>query len=216
MGTGFLISDDLVLTCYHVVKPYMAKSDHRFLSVCFDSYNDHKELKVGVIVKWDIPFSEPSVGDQVGSDDLPDVSQLDFAILRLDSSVGRERGSFSLNETRQLPQVGDPILIAGHPGPTAPLQRLKFSMAAPGYVGVNANETRLIYKTSTLKGSSGSPVFDRKFRLIGLHHNRGEEGAKFYQNNRGIPISKIIDFLSESKWADTREISKLLKENDFP
>ena len=169
----------------------------------------NSELRIAIDADWDIPCSEPSVADQRGTDQLPAAGQLDFAILRLDSSVGHNRGSFSLDETRLLPRVGDPIMIADHPGPTFPLQRLKFSMAAPGYVGVNANETRMIYKTSTSKGSSVPPVFDRKFRLIGLHHNRGEQGDQFFKNNRGIPIGKIVSYLRESRWNDVREIADL-------
>lgn len=83
-------------------------------------------------------------------------------------------------------------------------------MAAPGFESINENQTRMIYKTSTLKGSSGSPVFDRQFRLIALHHNRGEEGDKFFKNNRGIPVAKIVSQLRESKWKDIPENVALL------
>ncbi|WP_404309154.1 trypsin-like serine peptidase [Neorhodopirellula lusitana] len=211
LGTGFLIADDLVLTCQHVVKHFLEEADREYLSVCFDKTRDTAELIVKVDPTWDIPFSKPSVGDELGTDEPPDPTELDFAILKLSTQVGGERGSFSLHDTRRLPLVGDPILIAGHPGPNAPLQRLKFSMAAPGYVGLNKNDTRMIYKTSTLKGSSGSPVFNRKFQLIGLHHNRGEEGETHYQNNRGIPISKIVDYLRQSHWKDVQRMEDLLE-----
>ena len=33
-----------------------------------------------------------------------------------------------------------------------------------------ADATRLIYETDTLPGSSGSPVFNDQWQLVGLHH----------------------------------------------
>ncbi len=208
MGTGFLIAADLVLTCHHVVQDFLRKSERKFLSVCFDAAGDDKKVIVSVDPNWDIPNSEPSESDRQGTDTLPGPDQLDFAILKLQSNVGQQRGAFSITETSRLPRVGDRILIAGHPGPNRPLQPLKFSMP-DAFIGVNENETRMIYKTSTLKGSSGSPVFDRKYRLIGLHHNRGEEGETFFKNNRGIPVAQIVSHLRESKWRDAPEIVAL-------
>ncbi|MCD0460695.1 trypsin-like serine peptidase [Roseiconus lacunae] len=210
LGTGFLIAKDLILTCHHVVDSFIEESDREYLSVCFDQSKNTNEMIVGVDPEWDIPHSKPSVADELGTDDPPAPDELDFAILKLSKEIEKERGIFSLHDTKRLPLEGDPILIAGHPGPNAPLQHLKFSMASPGFVGLNDNETRMIYKTSTLKGSSGSPVFNRKFQLIGLHHNRGEQGEKYYQNNRGIPVVKIVSHLQESKWKSTPEIVALL------
>ncbi|QDT10783.1 trypsin-like serine peptidase [Planctomycetes bacterium K23_9] len=212
-GTGFLIADDLVLTCHHVVKDYLAKSDREFLSVCFDAVGETEEAIIPVDPSWDIPNSEPSESDERGTDTLPGVDQLDFAILKLNTSVGEQRGAFSITETRRLPRAGNRILIAGHPGPNAPLQPLMFSMP-DDYIGENENGTRMIYKTSTLKGSSGSPVFDRKYRLIGLHHNRGEEGETFFKNNRGVPTAKIASYLKTSRWNDLEEIRALLGLNE--
>jgi hypothetical protein len=58
---------------------------------------------------------------------------------------------------------------------------------------------KLHYKTATEGGSSGSPVFDREWMLIGLHHAGGEQMPKLngepgtYEANEGIWISAICD-----------------------
>lgn len=212
-GTGFLISDQLVLTCYHVIETCIPKQKRKYLSVSFDNGSDGEEGKhevVKVDPQWDIPFATHSERDEKDFALDPEPEKLDFAILKLSKAVS-DRGHFLLSEDVPLPEIGEPTLMAGHPGPNRPLQPLRFSMAAPGFDGTNDNGTRLIYKHSSEKGSSGSPVVDRKCRLFGLHHNRGEKEGSFFRNNRGIPIARIIDALMKSEWANVEEVADLLK-----
>jgi endonuclease G len=54
------------------------------------------------------------------------------------------------------------------------------------------------YTSDTQPGSSGSPVFNNRWRLIALHHSAGEEsppGSGTFLNNEAIRIDKIIDFI---------------------
>ncbi len=201
-GTGFLIGEDLVLTCFHVIESGTSGKPHAVtnIEVEFD-FLDHgtrPTTPYALISDWVIPISKYSVQDltEPPGDSEPDA--LDYAVLKLAKAAGKdiidglERGYFDIG-TQKMPPIGTPILIAGHPGPED-LQPLSFSMAAPGYEGLSPSKTRIIYKTSTEHGSSGSPVFDHNFNVIGLHHNRGEinaANAEHYANNRGIPIHLI-------------------------
>ncbi len=72
--------------------------------------------------------------------------------------------------------------------------------------GVTADPVRMHYKTPTLGGSSGSPVFDfNDYALLGVHHRglpdmprlRGREGA--YAANEGIWIESIRAAIAESE-----------------
>lgn len=206
-GTGFLISNQLVLTCYHVIEACFPGKKRKYISVAFD--DDNIETTIKVDPEWDIPFAKYSDRDNLNSTLDPEPENLDFAILKLANSAG-DRGCFELDDSVPLPEIGEPTLMAGHPGPGRPLQPLRFSMAAPGFAGTTKNEARLIYRHSSEKGSSGSPVVDRKCRLFGLHHNRGKEGDTFYHDNRGIPIVKIIEFIKDSQWSGVEELAKLL------
>jgi V8-like Glu-specific endopeptidase len=63
---------------------------------------------------------------------------------------------------------------------------------------LDADDLRLHYRTPTLGGSSGSPVFNRAWELIALHHAglthmpqlNGQHGT--YPANEGIWIDRII------------------------
>jgi hypothetical protein len=124
---------------------------------------------------------------------LPD--QLDCTVARLDRPPG-----FPLEAcypiAARLPNKGDRVLIIGHPS-GGPLQ-----------LSINDNELldyddpptrRLHYRTPTEGGSSGSPVFNQLWQLVGLHHAAGDEVARLngqtgsYQANEGIAIALIVE-----------------------
>ena len=66
----------------------------------------------------------------------------------------------------------------------------------------NTNDRVVQYLTDTLKGSSGSPVFNSDWDVIALHHSGGGSRpgepalpAGFKSRNEGIYINRIVDFV---------------------
>ncbi len=59
-----------------------------------------------------------------------------------------------------------------------------------------ANATKLQYVTSTMPGSSGSPVFNDKWEVVGLHREGGwlpeEDNSFTYYRNEGATIHAIV------------------------
>jgi V8-like Glu-specific endopeptidase len=86
--------------------------------------------------------------------------------------------------------AGDRVNIIQHPG-GGPKQLAFFHN-----VVAFADDSRIQYLTDTLPGSSGSPVFDKDWRLVGLHHSGGwlpEPGSKqTYYRNEGININVVL------------------------
>ena len=58
-------------------------------------------------------------------------------------------------------------------------------------------ETRVTHTTNTMKGSSGSPCFDRELRLSALHR-AGPDGVL----NQGVPVAAILDDLEQKGLKD--------------
>jgi V8-like Glu-specific endopeptidase len=69
---------------------------------------------------------------------------------------------------------------------------------------VFAGEGRLQYLTDTQPGSSGSPVFDLEWNLVGLHHSGGwipepgGDGSTTWFRNEGILIDRILATLGSA------------------
>lgn len=220
LGTGFLVAPDLVMTCYHVVQGYLDETvSAAQVGVLFDyrrgpngdQPTEDPAAWVGIDGDWTVPFAPYSTAD-ITLEGEPADDELDYAILKLRVAVGHEppgdgsepRGWIDMTQDAALPAPREPILIVQHPGvPGAkpPAQQpLQIAFATPGFVGPIPNGTRVAYKPSTLPGSSGSPVFDRTFAAVALHHNRGQidpAAVNLVHDNRGIPLERIRAHLDD-------------------
>jgi hypothetical protein len=221
-GTGFLVGPDLVLTCYHVVEDLITKrvlpSD---AAVKFDYRKtsrgeappNYSANWISLAEGWEIPHSRYSSAD-FDEPGLPKPNELDFALLKLSRSAGTQppdneeliRGWIDLSTDPPTPTGLDSLMIVQHPQNEhrpPPQLPLKIAIATPGFEQANDNGTRWIYLNSTLRGSSGSPVFDRTYRAVALHQKSGKpNGPDLAENNRGIPLAKIRSALP----ADVRQL----------
>lgn len=82
-------------------------------------------------------------------------------------------------------QVGG-IAIMQHPKGDP----MKLALGFPADLRVNAPGNRLRYSVPTLPGSSGSPVFDTDWRLLGLHHS-GDPTKIDPSYNQAVPVHRI-------------------------
>jgi len=89
--------------------------------------------------------------------------------------------------------------IIGHPSGTDQIM-----LSISDNLLLDADDTRLHYRTPTERGSSGSPVFDHEWNLIALHHSglhdmprlHGKPGT--YPANEGIWIDRVIAALEQA------------------
>jgi endonuclease G len=104
----------------------------------------------------------------------------------------------------------EPVRIVGHPE-GRPMQ---LSIASPGGVRLTPPKNRVRYATNTESGSSGSPVFNKDWRIVALHHAAGPTPTPGDFNmssgdfNQGIPMSLILEDL-RTKLAGTEELRSL-------
>lgn len=82
------------------------------------------------------------------------------------------------------------IYVIGHP------QGGALSISLYDNLLLDCNETFVHYRSPTQRGSSGSPVFNKDWELVALHHagdaeTRKLDGSGTYQANEGIQIEKI-------------------------
>ena len=183
-GTGFLISPDVVITNYHVMKDAIAGA----------------VSPTSVILRFDYKTDVSGTTVQSGSEfklasdwliDSSPANELDYALLRVEGPPGEmpvagqqdapARGW--LTPAMHTFTQGEPLFIIQHP------KAESLAVSAGGFISRRSYPQRIVHSVSTLPGSSGSPCFTSDWRLVALH-NAGSAGG-----NEAIPFSAILDSL---------------------
>jgi hypothetical protein len=207
VGTGFLVASDLVLTNHHVVAPLLEGAvSPRDVRLRFDFKRGRDGFSVPegrvypLASNWRVGESPPDPVDSEAEpkSGLPDPDHLDYALLRTDGAPGKEvvgerpRGFVAIPRSPVSLKSGTPLVILQHPKG----EPMKMALDPQALLKVNGNETRVYYRTNTMKGSSGSPCFNLRWELLALHHGTDPQTRATY--NEGIPISTLRAHLEKT------------------
>lgn len=125
--------------------------------------------------------------------------QLDTAVLELGTPIDGVTESDACSIAPHLPTAAnkDRIYIIGHPAG----RTLSYSLQDNLLLGCKS--PKLHYRTPTEPGSSGSPLFDASWRLIGIHHAGDRnmprlDGNGTYSANEGISIHAVREAIATS------------------
>ncbi|MBA3534603.1 MAG: trypsin-like peptidase domain-containing protein [Ardenticatenales bacterium] len=176
LGSGFLIPNNLLITNNHVIGD---AAQARAAKVQFNYQKTVEGL--------DAPSEELSLlPDEVFATSASD----DWTVVRVQGNPNMRWGALPLAPAD--PKLEDRVNIIQHPG--GGYKQISSYHNVIAYVG----NGRIQYLTDTLPGSSGSPVFDQQWRLVGLHHSGGhlpEPGSislQTFWRNEGIHINTVI------------------------
>ncbi len=179
-GTGFMAAPNLVVTNHHVVTS--------------------ADLLEGVNVKFNYQENfrgeaEPTKVFDAKAGGLFHANQtLDYAVFEVEGAPGAEWGFLPM-APRNI-TVGERINIIQHP--YGQPKQITIQNNFVEFVGGNV----LQYVTATNPGSSGSPVLNDSWQVVGLHHAGGNipepTTGQFYNRNEGILISKILADLPDA------------------
>ena len=175
-GTGFRIGSDLVLTNWHVLN----RDDRPRVRV--EAWFDSSGKEGGAELLGDL---ETIRGDKTH----------DWAVIRLRGAMPDVASApiLRLDEAEE-PVLNEPAYIIQHPGGGP--KRLAFVRNQVFFVNAQVVQ----YLTDTQQGSSGSPVFNARCRLLAIHHMGGAPQEKIgkapLKKNEGIRISVILNGLA--------------------
>jgi len=175
-GTGFLTPGEIVVTNNHVVPTIEAAR----LAVVQFNYQGTVEGLSAPVEEFAL---DPDSFFRTSKED-------DWTAVRIKGTPSARWGVLELAPAKIA--KGDHVNIVQHAG-GGPKQ-IAFAANVVVFVG----EGRVQYLTDTLPGSSGSPVFDTGWNVVGLHHSGGwltEPKASVkttYYRNEGIAIDRII------------------------
>lgn len=174
-GTGFLIGPGLLLTNNHVIPDAATAGDSR----TFAEFNLQQNWQGTV---------QPSKSFKIVADAFQTSVGLDYSIVRVQGKPEDEFGFIEISDFA-LPGMNENIQIIQHPS-GGPKQ-----IALQNNIVTRIEGNFVRYTTDTEPGSSGSPCFNREWKLVGLHHSGGDlplssGGSEFI--NEGVLISSIV------------------------
>jgi len=223
LGTGFLIGPDLVMTNFHVIKeflevdpagnPIRENGDGRQLRCVFDYQfeppprlnDDREEDRTTLVVqatptKWLIHARKLLQGD--GTDKVVKVEKaFDYAVIQLAKRVGEKPsriGGGNLRGWLELPAgsidyTGDRrVVLFQHPAGAAQ------QMDVGEFVGLDSTSTRVRYRVSSARGSSGGAAVGLNGELLALHNAEVRGAPDTAILNQGVRVDMIAEDLQES------------------
>lgn len=187
-GTGFMISPSLLMTNQHVLQDI---NYARAAEVVFDDEDDF----LGNAAAETSYTLDPDRFAMFSPE-----AELDFAIIALGT---RQNGAAAPADLNYLALSNDP---AKHQKGMS-VNIIQHPRGRPKTIAIRNNylleriDQYLIYDTDTLPGSSGAPVLNDRWELIGLHHYGQGDNEHQSPNERqkvtnaGIRASAIYDYL---------------------
>jgi V8-like Glu-specific endopeptidase len=181
-ASGFLAVGNIFITNHHVIGS-VAEARQTTLEFGYDANPSAGEKR-----RFTAVVPRPQDGFYTDAEN-------DVTLVSVDRGTGEDWGhisvaAFDLADVRY-------VNIIQHPG------------GAPKTIGLYHNvlsyhDNRIIdYYTDTLPGSSGSPVFDSAWRLVGIHRQGGylynPQGSGTIYTNRGTSIDAVASALSRLK-----------------
>jgi endonuclease G len=191
-GTGFLVSDSLLISNHHVIEDPAFARDKAVAQFNFQVGLDGAALPV---YEFDL---DPDHGFYTSE-------ALDFTIVRVKSKIAPA----PMPSATAAPTPVPPGVSWGHIPMTAnvrfaakqPVNIIQHPAGRYKEIVLRENEITEIsadvvrYTADTEPGSSGSPVFDNQWSLVALHHAAGKQEGGKWVSNEGIRIDRIISDL---------------------
>lgn len=203
-GTGFLVGPQAVITAWHVIAPLLdSDGDPRsgtaqYIRAEFDDLGSFQSGTIAQVAEhWLVGSSRfhPSENPTASSLDFITANptgfdaHLDYAVIRLEKPIGRQRGFYRLDRNRKpcIANGRTDIVLFQHPAGA--------SMKVTNGVGTQLwppdIETRFRHNANSLSGSSGGLVLDADFEPVALHQCGISDGNGGSIINGAIPTSCI-------------------------
>jgi hypothetical protein len=113
--------------------------------------------------------------------------ELDVSVCRLDPPISSVR-PMKVAQALPLANRQTRVTLIGHPGGRS----LEFSDG----VMLDHDDRRLHYTTASEAGSSGSPVFNNRWQVIGIHHAGSQHMPRLHGQPGTYPASEAISILA--------------------
>lgn len=184
-ATGFMVSPSLLLTNHHV---FGTAADTQAAVIEFDFQLD--------------PRGNPRPTERFRFQSnmfFYSNQNLDFALVAVDSTPLlrgtrlTDYGWLQLNPSLGKVNKGEYVSIIQHPGG----QPKQLAIRENQLVDIEEGGVHLVYLSDTAPGSSGSPIFNDSWQVVGLHHSgmpkKNAQGQWLGKDNKPVPQNATED-----------------------
>ncbi len=172
-GTGFMIAPDLLMTNNHVIA---SREQAEQAEYTFNYQLDINGKECHIQITQALPGGAFYTN-----------AELDYTVVSLKDLP--PFGSPLILKSKQV-RRDDRVAIIQHPG--GHLKKISMQNNFIAYADANVVQ----YTTSTLPGSSGSPVFDDEFKVVAIHHSGGDltepSTGRRYLRNAGTSMIAVL------------------------
>jgi len=172
LGTGFMVAHDLMMTNHHVIA---SPREAQGIEVSFNYQLDRHGI-----------LCEPTPARARVDGLFYTNAELDFTVVQLGDPP--DFGMLTLQPVQVRKEAR--VAIIQHPG-----DHLKQISMQNNFVAY-ADAREVQYTTSTLPGSSGSPVFNDEFVVVAIHHSGGllldPSVNRHYLRNAGTTMIAVL------------------------
>ena len=220
VGTGFLVGDRFVLTCFHTVEPLVDQDTLKALpdsqarlrvvfdELLLDGATDLYSVKANVRRHWLVAASKYDRAELDPSQQPPDdigKDCLDYALIQLAEPMGNTAPKYRQSVPRSWVDLDD--LASDKAIETCMMVALHHPGGAPIKVALglfdrhSRCQRRIRHLTPMVPGSSGSPCFTSEWKPYAIH-NAGYKyldvaSGKRTVRNQGVPLSCIRNELKK-------------------
>lgn len=192
-GTGFLVAPSILMTNAHVLPtPEFSKDSLVQFNYEMDMLGNEEDPSTFKLDPDALFITSPK-------------EKLDFTLVKVaekdGKAAGEKWGTIRLINNPAKVMVGENVNIIEHPNGRRKEVVIQENEITGLYEGGYIH-----YEADTLRGSSGSPVFNNQWFVVAIHHSgvykrdqNGDvviqNGEPVYQSNEGIRISSIVEYL---------------------
>ena len=173
VGTGFMIAPDLLMTNNHVIA---SQEEAQKAEYTFNYQLDKNGKECSIVIVNALPDGNFYTN-----------LELDYTVAKLNNVP--DFGNYLKLQNKQVRQ-DERVAIIQHPG--GHLKKISIQNNFVAY----ADTKDVQYTTSTLPGSSGSPVFDDDFQVVAIHHSGGmltePSTQRKYLRNAGTSMIAVL------------------------
>lgn len=180
--TGFMISENRMVTNHHCIAD--DPTCWSTLATFGYEYDDHWRKQPGTEVRCERVAKASEVAD--------------LSIIVLEGHPGRsdEWGALSISPQQTI--LGLSASIIQHPsGETKKAVTKNCQVIIVSAENASGKAIDFAHTCDTETGSSGSPILDENFQVVGIHHLGFVSESQWSDKNRAVESSRLLELLSE-------------------